>query len=107
MQARQSLSDGRTVAGAGPPDPQSVEKSHDRGGPPGDLAEDATLPVFHRLRTSDAARGKMLHEPQKERQIFFGYALFIERKNEIGGAGMHEKIRILDALSDAFVGQEF
>jgi len=49
----------------------------------------------------------MLHEPQKKRQVVFGNALFIEGEDEIAGAGMHQKIRILDAFSDAFVREQF
>ena len=106
MQSRQSLSDGRAVAGTRPPDPQSIEKSDDRSGSPGDFAEYSTLPIFHRLRAGDAARRKMLHQPKKKRQVIFRNALFIERKNEIAGPGMHQEIGILDALSDALVGEQ-
>src|SRR5262245_25352124 len=106
MQPRQSLSDGRAVCWTGPPDPQSIEKGYDRSGPARDLAKNTALAVFHRLRTSDAALGKMLHEPEKKRQIVFGNALFIECENEIAGTGMHQEIRILDAFRYAFVGEQ-
>ena len=55
----------------------------------------------------DAARRQMLHQPEEERQVAFGDALFVERENEIAGAGVHQKIGILDALGDALVGEQF
>src|SRR5262249_40482374 len=48
MQPRQGLSDSRAVGGTGPSDPQSIEKSHDRRGSAGDLAENPALAVLHR-----------------------------------------------------------
>ena len=33
--------------------------------------------------------------------------IFIQREDEIAGAGVHQEIRVLDALRDAFVGEKF
>ncbi len=43
---------------------------------------------------------------EKERQIALGDAPLVERQDEIAAAGMDQKIRILDALGDALVGQQ-
>ena len=50
---------------------------------------------------------QVLHQPEKERQILGRDALLVEREDEIAAAGMDEKIRILDALRDALVGEQF
>src|SRR5262245_55014118 len=107
MQARQCLANGRAVVRTWAPDPQSVKKSDDRGRPAGDLAKEAAVLVLYRLRTSDAASRQMLHQAQKKWQIVFGNPLFIQCQNEIAGAGVHQKIRVLDALRDALVGEQF
>src|SRR5215475_4034430 len=107
MKSCERLAHGGAMVWTGPPDPQSVEKSHDGGGSAGDLAENATLPVSHRLRASDAPRGKVLHETEEKWQIAFGHALFIKRHDEIAGAGVHQKIGILHTLRDALVSEQF
>ena len=107
MQLRQRFADRGAVTGIWPPDPEPVEKRHDRRRPPGNLAEHPALLVLDRLRACDAARGEMLHQAQKKRQVAFRDALFVQRENEISGAGVHQEIRVLDALRDAFVGEQF
>src|SRR5262245_24905556 len=101
MQARQCLANGRAMVRTWPPNPQSVKKCDDRGRPAGDLAKEGAALVLYRLRTGDAASRQMLHQAQKKWQIVFGDPLFIQRQNEIAGACVHQKIRVLDALRDA------
>ena len=48
----------------------------------------------------------MLHQPQEERQVALGDAPLIERENEIAAAGVNQKIRVLDTLGDALIGEE-
>src|SRR4029450_2695460 len=90
-----------------PPDSQSVEKRDDRGRPSGDLAKEATVLVLYRLRTGDATSRQMLHQAQEKRQIAFSDPLFVQSQNEIAGPGVHQKIRVFDALCDALVGEQF
>ena len=52
-------------------------------------------------------RGEMRHQAEKERQVALGDALFIQRQDEISGAGVQQEVGILDALGDALVGQQF
>ena len=49
----------------------------------------------------------MRHQAEKERQVVLGDAFFIQRQDEISGAGMQQEVGILDALGDALVGQQF
>src|SRR5262249_45708410 len=71
-----------------------------------DLAQHPALLVLDRLRARNAARSEVLHQTQEKGQVAFRDALFVERENESPGAGVHQEIRILDALRDAFVGEE-
>ena len=48
----------------------------------------------------------MLHQRQKERQILGRDTFLVKRENEIAAAGMNEKIRILDALGNALIGEQ-
>ncbi len=50
--------------------------------------------------------GQMLHQPEEERQVALGDALFVQREDEIAGVGVHEEIGILHALGDALVGEQ-
>ena len=49
----------------------------------------------------------MLHQAEKERKIGLGDALLIQRENEIAGTGVQQEIRVLHALGDALVGEQF
>ena len=48
----------------------------------------------------------MLHQAEEERQVALGDAPLVERQDEVAGAGMDQKIRVLDAFGDALVGQQ-
>ena len=106
MQPRQRLAQRRAVRGAGPANPHAVEKSDDRGRPPGQPAQRLAGAVLHRLRAGDAAARQMLHQRQKERQVALGDAPLVERENEIAAAGVDQKIRVLDAFGDALIGKK-
>src|SRR5262245_27494576 len=107
MQSRQCLANGRAVVRTWPPHPQSIKKRDYRGRSAGHLAKDAAALVLYRLRRSYAASRQMLHQAQKKWKIVFSDPLFIQRQNEIAGAGVHQKIRVLDTLRDALVGEQF
>ena len=106
MQFRQRLADTGAMTGIRPAHPQAVEEGDDRRGPAGDAAEHAALPVLHRLRTIDTARGEMLHQCDEERQIGFRDTLLVEREDEISRARVHQEIGVLDTFRDALVGQQ-
>ena len=55
----------------------------------------------------NAARGEMLHQREKERQILSRHPFLVEREDEIAAAGVDEKIRVLNPLGDAFVREQF
>jgi hypothetical protein len=88
----------------GPPHPHAVEKSDDRGRAAAQRTERAAVPRRDRLRAGDAARVQVLHQRQEKRYVAGRDAFFVERQDEIGVAGVDEKIGVLDALGDALVG---
>ena len=106
MKTRQRVAQSRAVRGAGAADPHAVEKGDDRRRPSGEPAQYFAGAVLDRLRAGDAAARQMLHQPQEERQVALGNATLIQREDEIALAGMNQKIRVLDALGDALVGQK-
>src|SRR5262249_58639787 len=62
--------------------------------------------ILHRLRTIEPARGEMLHQSQKERQIVGRDPLLVKREDEIAAIGMQQEVRVLDALGNTLVGQQ-
>ena len=106
MQPRQRFAQRRAMTGGWSPDPHAVEEGDHGGRPAGDLAQHLSAFVLHRLRAGDAARVQMLHQRQKERQILGRDTLLVKREDEIAAAGMNEKIRILDALGNALIGEQ-
>ena len=72
----------------------------------GDAAQRLALAILYRLRTGDAARVKMLHQGEEERQIGRRHPLLVQRENEIAPAGVDEKVRVLHALRDALICQQ-
>src|SRR5271169_877960 len=48
----------------------------------------------------------MLHQAEEIGQVGLVYPLLVEREEEEAGAGVDEVVRILDALGDAFGGQQ-
>ena len=94
------------MRGAGAAYPHAVEKSDDRGGAAGELAEHLASSVSHRLRTIDAAARQVLHQAQEERQIALGDAPFVERQNEMAAFRMDEEIRVFDAFGNALIRQQ-
>ncbi len=106
MKLGQRVAEPRAMRRGRPADPHAVQEGDDRGRTPGEPPERLALAVLHRLRAGQSARREMLHQTEKERQIIRGDALLVERENEIAATGVQEKIRVLDALRDAFIGQE-
>src|SRR5262249_16262122 len=106
MQLRKSRTERSAMSGARPPDAHAAEKRDDGGRPAGELAEHAALAILHRLRAIEPARGEMLHQSEKERQIVARDPLLIEREDEIAAAGVQQEVRVLDALGNALVGQK-
>src|SRR3984893_16861556 len=106
MHSRQRPPDADAVRGAGLAWPDAFQKIDDRRRPAGQRTQRFTVAVLHRLRTIDAARGQMRHQAEKERQVAFRDALFIQRQDEMAGGGVQQEVGILDALGDALVGQQ-
>src|SRR5882757_7651653 len=106
MKLGQRVAEPRAMRRGRPADPHAVQEGDDRGRTPGEPSERLALAVLHRLRAGQSARREMLHQTEKERQIIRGDALLVERENEIAATGVQEKIRVLDALRDAFIGQK-
>ncbi len=92
MQLRQRFANRGAVTRMRPPDPEPIEKRDNRRRPPGNLPEHPALLVFDRLRARNATRGEVLHQAQKERQVAFRDALFVQRENEISGGGVHQEV---------------
>jgi hypothetical protein len=107
MHFRQRLTDTGAVHDIGLARPDAFQKIDDRGRTTRQYTERFAASVLERLRTTDAARGQMHHQVQKERQIAFGDTLFVQRQDEMPGRGVQQEVGILDAFGDALVGQEF
>ncbi|MEY9313925.1 hypothetical protein ABIF29_000724 [Bradyrhizobium elkanii] len=90
-----------------PPRPHALEEVDDRRGPAGEPAGDLALAVARRLRARHAALGEMRHQRQEIRQVVLRHALLIEREDVGALAGVQQEVRILDALGDALVGEQF
>ncbi len=74
--------------------------------PAGKLVQNATLGIADRKRARHAASRQMLHQPEKERQILWIDALFVEGQNERTLRRMHQIVGVLDALGDALARQQ-
>src|SRR5579875_2168661 len=66
MQFAESFARLRATARARALVPNSIEKGHDRRGPPGKLSKRIAAPVAHRLRAVQTLCRKMLHQRQKK-----------------------------------------
>ena len=77
-----------------------------RGRASGELAQRPPLAVVHRQRAIDAARRKVLHQAEEEGQVVRRHALLVERQDEAARLGVHEIVRVLDALGDALAGEQ-
>ncbi len=85
--------------------PHSGEEGHQCRRAAAQLAQSDAVPGLDRCRTGDTLCREMLHQSDEKRQILGRNPLFIERQNEIAALGGDEKIRVLDALGDAFARQ--
>src|SRR5690606_6099823 len=83
--------------------PHAFEKSNDRSRPSGELADCRAVATDHRLRTFKPAAGQMLHQAEKERQVFPIGALFIKRQDERARSRVQKIIGVLHPFRDAFV----
>src|ERR1019366_8413616 len=106
MQLRQRLSDRGAMRSVRLARPHPFEEIDDRRGPAGERTQRFAAAHLHRLRTDDAVAGEMRHQAEKERQVVFRDALFIQREEEVSSGGMQQEVGILDALGDALVGQQ-
>src|SRR5579883_310254 len=107
MHFGEHLADTGTVAGVRLAWPDAFQKGDDRRGPAGQRAQRLAVFVPHRLRTIQPAQSKVRHQAEKERQVTFGDALFIQRQDEGARRGVEQEVGILHALGDALVGQQF
>ena len=92
MQLRERFPDGGAMSGTRPADPHAVEEGDDGGRSTGEAAEHLAAAVLDRLRAGDAARGKMLHQAEKERQVVRRHPPLIKREDEISGGGVQQKV---------------
>ncbi len=95
------------MGGRGPARPHAFEERYDGRRPAGKLADDLAIAAMNRQRTRDPLPRKMLHQAEKERQVRLLHPLLVEREDERPTASMQDEVRILGALGDALVGQQF
>src|SRR5438093_4695900 len=107
MHLRERLARAGTMRHVGLAWPDAFKKIDDRCGPTRQATQRFAALVLHRLRTIDAARGKMRHQTEKKRQVGFRDPLLVQRQDEVSGARMQQEVGILYALGDALVGQHF
>ena len=84
--------------------PHAFEEGDDRRRPPCQLPERRAVAVFDRQRADDAGCCQVLHQRDEEGQIARVDTLLVERQDEGAGRGLHEEVRVLDALGDALAG---
>ena len=106
MELGEGLADRSAMGRMRPPDPHAVEKRHDGGGALRELPERRTDAIVHRLRTGEPARGQMLDQIEKKRQIAGGDAFFIEGEDKKAAARVQQEVRILNPFGNSLIGQQ-
>src|SRR5579871_4235776 len=106
MHPGQYVADGRAVRDTRPARPDAFDEVDDRGRPASERAKTLAALRHDRLRTGNAASRQMRHQPKEERQVAKCDALLVQGQKERALLRVHEKVRILDALGDALVGEQ-
>jgi len=87
--------------------PHAFEEGDQRRRPACELADHGAIFLMYGLRAADALGGQMLHQAKEKRQVGGVHPLLVERQDVGAGRGVEQEVRVLHALRDAFVGQQF
>ena len=87
-------------------DPHAIKKRNDRGRPVGQPSERLAAAIAHGLRAGEPTCREVFDQIEKERQSIGRNAFFVKRQNEKTIGRMEQKIGVLDALGNTFVGEQ-